>query len=230
MLRRHLAAAVAGEGLEEPGLLGQGQHGGLHVEEGFEVCIQALREGCSSIMADRSVLPLEENIAQVAELANIAHICGASIEAELGHVGQGMTYAADRDAGMTNPAEAKEFVEKTKVDLLAIAMGTAHGVYKGTPHLDFDVLAAVRKAIPNTPLVLHGGSGTGDENLARATREGIAKVNIFTDLSLAAVAAIRENGFSENMGVLPVMNIMMKGYKDKLVHYMKLFNMENKAW
>ena len=119
---------------------------------------------------------------------------------------------------------AKEFVEKTKVDLLAIAMGTAHGVYKGTPHLDFDVLAAVRKAIPNTPLVLHGGSGTGDENLARATREGIAKVNIFTDLSLAAVAAIRENGFSENMGVLPVMNIMMKGYKDKLVHYMKLFN------
>ena len=200
-------------------------HGGT-----FEVCIQALREGCSSIMADRSVLPLEENIAQVAELANIAHICGASIEAELGHVGQGMTYAADRDAGMTNPAEAKEFVEKTKVDLLAIAMGTAHGVYKGTPHLDFDVLAAVRKAIPNTPLVLHGGSGTGDENLARATREGIAKVNIFTDLSLAAVAAIRENGFSENMGVLPVMNIMMKGYKDKLVHYMKLFNMENKAW
>ena len=200
-------------------------HGGT-----FEVCIQALREGCSSIMADRSVLPLEENIAQVAELANIAHICGASIEAELGHVGQGVTYAADRDAGMTNPAEAKEFVEKTKVDLLAIAMGTAHGVYKGTPHLDFDVLAAVRKAIPNTPLVLHGGSGTGDENLARATREGIAKVNIFTDLSLAAVAAIRENGFSENMGVLPVMNIMMKGYKDKLVHYMKLFNMENKAW
>ena len=200
-------------------------HGGT-----FEVCIQALREGCSSIMADRSVLPLEENIAQVAELANIAHICGASIEAELGHVGQGVTYAADRDAGMTNPAEAKEFVEKTKVDLLAIAMGTAHGVYKGTPHLDFDVLAAVRKAIPNTPLVLHGGSGTGDENLARATREGIAKVNIFTDLSLAAVAAIRENGFSENMGVLPVMNIMMKGYKDKLVHYMKLFNMETKAW
>ena len=74
-------------------------HGGT-----FEVCIQALREGCSSIMADRSVLPLEENIAQVAELANIAHICGASIEAELGHVGQGATYAADRDAGMTNPA------------------------------------------------------------------------------------------------------------------------------
>jgi len=196
----------------------------------FEVCVQALREGCSSIMADRSVLSLEENIAQVAELAKIAHICGASIEAELGHVGQGMTYAADRDAGLTNPAEAKVFVEKTGVDCLAIAMGTAHGVYKGTPHLDFDVLAAVRKAIPETPLVLHGGSGTGDENLARATREGIAKVNIFTDLSLAAVAAIRENGFTTNMGVLPVMNIMMKGYKDKLVHYMKLFNMEGKAW
>ena len=196
----------------------------------FEVCIQALREGCSSIMADRSVLPLEENIAQVAELANIAHICGASIEAELGHVGQGMTYAADRDAGMTNPAEAKEFVEKTKVDLLAIAMGTAHGVYKGTPHLDFDVLAAVRKAIPNTPLVLHGGSGTGDENLARATREGIAKVNIFTDLSLAAVAALEEKGLPENMGVMQAVETLRNGYKDKLIHYMKLFNMENKAW
>jgi len=196
----------------------------------YEVCVQALREGCSSIMADRSELALEDNIAQCAELAKIAHICGASIEAELGHVGQGMTYAADRDAGLTNPAEAKEFIERTGVDMLAIAMGTAHGVYKGTPHLDFDVLAAVRKAVPNTPLVLHGGSGTGDENLARATREGIAKVNIFTDLSLAAVAAIRENGFTTNMGVLPVMNIMMKGYKDKLVHYMKLFNMEGKAW
>ena len=141
-----------------------------------------------------------------------------------------MTYAADRDAGMTNPAEAKEFVEKTKVDLLAIAMGTAHGVYKGTPHLDFDVLAAVRKAIPNTPLVLHGGSGTGDENLARATREGIAKVNIFTDLSLAAVAALEEKGLPENMGVMQAVETLRNGYKDKLIHYMKLFNMENKAW
>ncbi|MBE5781388.1 MAG: class II fructose-bisphosphate aldolase [Clostridiales bacterium] len=196
----------------------------------YEVCVQALREGCSSIMADRSELALEDNIAQCAELAKIAHICGASIEAELGHVGQGMTYAADRDAGLTNPAEAKEFIERTGVDMLAIAMGTAHGVYKGTPHLDFDVLAAVRKAVPNTPLVLHGGSGTGDENLARATREGIAKVNIFTDLSLAAVEALKTRGLPENMGVMQAVATLRDGYKDKLVHYMKLFNMEGKAW
>ena len=200
-------------------------HGGS-----YEHCVAAIRAGMSSIMADRSQLSFEENVAQVAELVKIAHVSNVTVEAELGHVGQGMQYEVDRDAGMTNPDEAKAFVEQTGVDCLAIAMGTAHGVYKGEPKLDFDVLANVRKQIPNTPLVLHGGSGTGDENLARSTREGIAKVNIFTDLSLAGVAALRETGLPENTSILGATQTMIAGYKDKLVHYMKLFNMENKAW
>lgn len=200
-------------------------HGGS-----FEHVMAAIRSGMTSVMADRSTLPFEENVAQVAEIVRIAHISNVTVEAELGHVGQGMQYEVDRDAGMTNPDEAKAFVDQTGVDCLAIAMGTAHGVYKGTPKLDFDLLAKIKKIIPDTPLVLHGGSGTGDENLARSTREGIAKVNIFTDLSLAGVAELREKGLPENTSILGATQTMQKGYKDKLIHYMKLFNMENKAW
>ena len=152
---------------------------------------KVLRRGAALFLATVTVwvLSLTADMGAAAEtfrtLAESPAFVAAALQAELGHVGQGMTYAADRDAGMTNPAEAKEFVEKTKVDLLAIAMGTAHGVYKGTPHLDFDVLAAVRKAIPNTPLVLHGGSGVPDEQIRMAVEAGIRKVNFASDLCYA---------------------------------------------
>ena len=132
--------------------------------------------GCSS-------LPYEENVAEVAELVKIAHAVGVSVEAELGHVGSGEQYDADRNAGLTDPEQAKAYVEATGIDALAIAIGTAHGKYVGTPYLDFELLEKIYNEV-EIPLVLHGGSGSGDENLARATRIGITKVNIGKTASL----------------------------------------------
>ena len=184
----------------------------------FEVCIEALREGCSSIMADRSELELADNIAQCAELANIAHICGASIEAELGHVGFGESYAADRDAGLTNVAEATEYVERSGCDALAVAIGTAHGIYKGVPHLDFDRLAELNAAV-SIPLVLHGGSGSGDDNLVKAIAGGITKINIASDLFVAGEEVMK----TDTRAAYFAFDKIADGYKDKLKYYMELF-------
>ncbi len=185
----------------------------------FEHAIWAIRAGYTSIMADRSTLPLADNIAQVAELCKIAHAVDVSVEAELGHVGVGMQYAVDRDAGMTNPDEAVEFVTKTDCDALAVAIGTAHGVYKGTPYLDFPLLEKLFNLV-KIPLVLHGGSGTGDENLAKAAHSGISKINLATDLAMAGAKAWNDAGIT---AAGPGYKAVKQGWKDMLVHYMKLF-------
>ena len=192
----------------------------------FEHAIMSIRAGMTSIMTDRSTLPFEENIAQVAELTKVAHAVNVSVEAELGHVGQGVLYAKDRDAGLTDPSQAKEYVERTGIDFLAVAIGTAHGVYKGTPHLDFDLLHTIYNTV-DVPLVLHGGSGTGDENLARAAREGISKVNLATDLYTAGYENLKNQ--IETVDVYSTFNVLKEGYKNKLIHYMKLFNQCGKA-
>ena len=197
-------------------------HGGT-----FEHAMIAIRSGFSSIMVDRSSLPYEQNVAEVSELVRIAHSLGISVEAELGHVGSGASYDADRDAGLTDPAQAKAYVEATGIDALAIAIGTAHGKYVGTPHLDFDLLEKIYNTV-DVPLVLHGGSGSGDENLAKATRMGITKVNIGTDLFQAGIdnlVAHHDEIKRAHLGY----QLMADGYKAKLLHYMKLFNQCGKA-
>ena len=165
----------------------------------FEDCVLGIRTGVTCIMADRSTLPYEENVEQVSILAKIAHAVGVSIEAELGHVGQGNNYAVDGVSALTDPAEAKRFIDATGVDGLAVAIGTAHGVYVGTPKLDFGRLAEINAAC-NTPLVLHGGSGSGEDNIFKACTMGIAKVNIVTDILQATVKAAQEGDFSGNKG------------------------------
>lgn len=155
----------------------------------FEDCVMGIKTGCSAIMADRSVKSFEENVAEVSLLAKIAHAAGVSIEAELGHVGQGDNYAVDGVSALTNPEEAKKFFELTDVDCLAVAVGTAHGVYVGTPHIDFERLKDINAAC-GKPLVLHGGSGSGDENISKACTMGITKVNIVTDVMIATNNAI----------------------------------------
>ena len=193
--------------------------------EKFEDSIKAIRAGYTSIMVDRSSLPFEENCAQVKELVRIAQICGVSVEAEIGHVGEGSTYELDRNASLTDPEEAQRFVEITGVDSLAVAIGTAHGEYVGTPYLDFDLLKKLRETV-SVPLVLHGGSGTGDENLARATSEGITKVNIASDLFSAGAKAWNEVGtVYSSAGSL----LVQKGYKEKLAHFVRLFRQNNRA-
>jgi fructose-bisphosphate aldolase class II len=196
----------------------------LNLDHGadMEQAAVAIHAGLTSIMVDRSTLPFEENIAEVAEIVKFAHACGVSVEAELGHVGQGGEYADKSDHGLTDPAQAKEYVERTGIDCLAVAIGTAHGEYSGTPKIHFDRLEAITKSV-DIPLVLHGGSGTGDENLAKACRMGISKVNLFTDLSNAGVAKLRAHGLESKLLISELTDIVKQGYKEKLMFYMKLF-------
>lgn len=190
----------------------------------FSDAVLAIRSGFTSIMVDRSSTPFEQNVTEVAELVRIAHSVGVSVEAELGHVGMGDSYADDRDAGLTNVAEAAEYVERSGCDSLAVAIGTAHGVYKGTPKLDFQRLDELNAAV-NIPLVLHGGSGSGDENLVKAIAGGITKINIAADLFIAGEKNMKEDPRSAYL----VFDKISDGYKAKLKYYMELFGETNAA-
>ena len=165
----------------------------LHYDYGltFARCMEALKLGFTSVMFDGSAGDAAENIAATREMVRIAHAMGATVEGEIGHVGQadtGDNAATDR---YTTPVEAVSFADATGVDALAVAIGTAHGTYKMKPRLDLERLRAIRAAV-DVPLVLHGGSGLSDDDFRSTIREGIAKVNIFTDLCLAGEAAMKE--------------------------------------
>lgn len=203
----------------------------LNLDHGgpFEHIMRAIRAGYSSVMVDRSTLPFEENVAQTAEVVRIAHAVGVSVEAELGHVGVGAEYEKTRDAGLTRPEEASAFVERTGVDCLAVAVGTSHGTYKGTPHLEFDLLETLSGML-DIPLVLHGGSGTGDDNLRRAVKTGVQKVNLYTELGEAWFDALeRELAERAQASVKKKPAQVMEdscrdGYQQKLMHYIRLFD------
>jgi len=203
----------------------------LNLDHGhsFDVCARAIRAGFTSVMIDCSKLPFDENVRITAEVVRMAHAAGVSVEAELGRVGSARNYSEDRTAPLTDPAEAVEFVKRTSVDCLAVAIGTAHGLYEGeTPELDFQRLAELRAAVP-VPLVLHGGSSTGDDKLARAVRAGISKINLFSDLSSAGTNAIRAllaSGRTTALGFLPLSMVYGAGieaYKQMVMHYIEVF-------
>ena len=163
----------------------------LHYDHGltFGKTMEALKLGFTSVMFDASAKPYEENLAETAEVVKIAHAMGATVEGEIGHVGS----AADGDdakADMyTTPEEAVAFQKATGVDALAVAIGTAHGVYKSKPNLNLARLAEIRAAL-DTPLVLHGGSGLSDDDFRNTIAGGIAKVNIHTDMCIAGSKAM----------------------------------------
>lgn len=202
----------------------------LNLDHGktFEEAVEAIRAGYTSVMVDRSQLPFEENVRQTAEIVKMAHAVGVSVEAELGHVGRGINYDEDRDKGLTTVEEAVEFVKKTKVDCLAVAIGTAHGRYIGTPRLDFERLANLKKNI-QIPLVLHGASSTGDENLKKAVETGITKVNISTDLKVAGAEEVKRYFDEEEFhDLLTLTQRGIIGWKNMLKHYMILFHSNNR--
>lgn len=167
----------------------------LHLDHGqsLEQVVQCLRHGYTSVMVDGSSLPLADNIALTRRVVEIAHAVGVAVEAELGHVGgvEDDLTELEAEAAMTDPALALEFVEATQVDSLAVAIGTAHGLYKGEPHLDFARLEAIA-AKTAVPLVLHGASGVPEEAIRRAVTLGIAKFNIATELKLPFAEALRD--------------------------------------
>lgn len=190
----------------------------LHLDHGedFEICKQCVDDGFTSVMIDGSKHPFEENIALTKEVVEYAHAHGVVVEAELGKLAgiEDNINVDARSATFTDPDEAAEFVERTGVDSLAIAIGTSHGAYKfkGDPYLDFERLKTIHKLIPDTPLVLHGAStvlkefvdrcneyggkipgaqGVPEEMIREAVKHGVCKVNIDTDLRLAMTAEIR---------------------------------------
>lgn len=197
-------------------------HGGTYAE-----AMWAVRAGFTDVMVDRSTLPFEENVAQVSEIVKVAHAVGMGVEAELGHVGMANKYETDGTGGFTVPEEAIEFVERTGVDALAVAIGTAHGVYSGVPKIQFDLLAELREKV-SVPLVLHGGSGTGDENLKKACQMGICKLNISNDLKRGAIANLNEK-CKDGMGAYAMYPLLYEGYKNVAAHYMTLCGSEGKA-
>lgn len=159
----------------------------MHLDHGssFELAMRAYRTGYTSIMIDGSHESFEENIRVSKAVANACHPGGVPVEAELGKVG-GKEDDLDGGEGdpYTDPQEALEFVKRTGIDSLAVAIGTAHGVYKGEPKLDLDRLSEIR-AVVDIPLVLHGTSGVPDETVRKCVKRGICKVNYATDLRIA---------------------------------------------
>lgn len=192
----------------------------------FKSCIKGIRSGFTNIMIDRSTLPFFENVKEVSELVKIAHSQGCTVEAELGHVGVGENYNVDGNSSLTQVEEAKEFVSLTNVDSLAVAIGTAHGVYHGKPQIHFDLLHELANNL-NIPLVLHGGSGTGEDNLYRCSHEGINKINLSNDLKRAAIRKLLEEDLEGN-GVYNLYVALGQGYKDEVKRYIKLFGCENR--
>ncbi len=166
----------------------------LHLDHGtsFEQTMLCLRYGFSSVMFDGSRYPLEENIARTAKVAEVAHAMGATVEGELGKIGgtEDDISVDEREAFFTDPAEAEQFVREAGIDALAVAIGTAHGPYKGEPVLDFERLAAIKKVVP-VPLVLHGASGVPAESIRKAIELGVCKINIDTELRQAFVRGVQ---------------------------------------
>ena len=191
----------------------------LHLDHGpdFETCKLCVDSGYTSVMFDGSKYDFETNVKLTKEVVDYAHAHGVVVEAELGKLAgiEDDVHVAEDDAMFTDPDQAKEFVERTGCDSLAIAIGTSHGAYKfkGEAKLRFDILSKVKEKIPNTPIVLHGAStvvpelvaicnkyggslpgakGVPDEMLHQASISGVSKVNVDTDLRLAMTAGIRE--------------------------------------
>ncbi|MDD2447386.1 MAG: class II fructose-1,6-bisphosphate aldolase [Tissierellia bacterium] len=213
-LKKLVEAAVADSGLDIV----------LHLDHGenFEICKQCIDDGFTSVMIDASYLPFEENIKLTKQVVDYAHAHGVVAEAELGKLAgvEDDVNVSKEDATYTDPDEAVEFVERTGVDSLAIAIGTSHGAYKfkGEPKLDFKRLEIITNKLEGFPLVLHGAStvlpefvdmcnkyggdipgaqGVPEEMLRRAAKLGVCKINIDTDLRLAMTAAVRKH-FIEN--------------------------------
>ena len=223
----------------------------LHLDHGadFETCKMCIDAGFTSVMIDGSKLDFEENIALTKKVVEYAHANGVVVEAELGKLSgiEETVKAEEKDASFTDPIQAEEFVKRTGCDSLAIAIGTCHGAYKfkGEPKLRFDILKEIKNRIPNTPLVLHGAStvipklvdmcnnyggnipgakGVPDEMLNEASKLGICKVNVDTDLRLAMTGSIRETLstkpeiFDPRKYLSSARNLMKETVKHKIVN------------
>ena len=196
----------------------------------FEHCIKALDAGFSDVMYDGSKLPLEENMATTRLVVRAAHAVGAAVEAELGHVGVGRTYKefGALGKGFTEPQAVVRFVEETGVDFLAIAIGTAHGLYAGDPELDFELLRQIRTRV-DLPLVLHGGSGVTEEQFRTAIAHGISKINVATDLFVTTGRRLVEAAQKEGASYFGLGKAAIDSFQERCGYYLDLFGASGHA-
>ena len=208
----------------------------LHLDHGDSVdsAARAIHDGFSSVMIDMSAEDWNTNVALTKETVTMAHRVGVSVEGEVGTIGQtGVHVEGHKKEGIyTTPEEAQKFVEETGVDTLAVGIGTSHGIYPAdvTPKIRIDILQKIVQAVPDTPLVLHGGSSNPDEQIAEAVKNGISKVNISSDYKHAFFEKTREI-LSENDGWDPnhLLPEAINAGKKVIHHKNDLFNSVGKA-
>ncbi|MGG1312822.1 MULTISPECIES: class II fructose-1,6-bisphosphate aldolase [Cohnella] len=206
----------------------------LHLDHGsnFDIAMKCIRAGFSSVMFDGSHHPFEENIRLTKEIVKAAHAMGVSVEGELGTIGgvEDDLSVDEADAALAKPEEAIRFYEETGVDALAIAVGTAHGMYKGEVKIHYDIIEAVASKIP-VPIVLHGGSGVPDDMIRKSIQCGVGKINVNTENQVACTKTIREIlGKDENVidprkYLAPARTAMKEVVKEKI----RLFGSSNQA-
>jgi fructose-bisphosphate aldolase class II len=206
----------------------------LHLDHGssFEVAMKCIRAGFSSVMFDGSHYSFEENIRLTKEVVKAAHAMGVSVEGELGTIGgvEDDISVDEEDASLANPEEAIRFWEETGVDCVAIAVGTAHGMYAGEPNIRFDIIEKVASQIP-VPVVLHGGSGVPDEMIRKSIEVGVGKINVNTENQVACTGTIREvlakdaKVYDPRKYLTPARNAMVEVVQSKI----KLFGSGNQA-
>lgn len=199
----------------------------LHLDHGVSKALicKAIDSHFTSVMYDGSALAFEENIAGTREIVAYAKRKGVSVEGELGHVGGSEDGADNSDTSYTEVEKVPEFINRTGIDALAVAIGTVHGAYVKTPVLDIERLKAIHEAA-TVPLVLHGGSGLSDDDVKTTIKNGIRKVNICTDMCAAAAYAAKSVDITSYEAMVPA---MMHAVKEVVVHKIRLFGSHHKA-
>lgn len=216
----------------------------VHLDHGssMESCIQAIRLGFTSVMLDASAEDYETNVRETKEIVRLAHSVGVTVEAELGHIFSSDMGLAESpkeaetlesfdsaEVVYTDPATAKDFVERTGVDVLAIAFGTTHGIYTKKPKLDLERITKIKEAI-DIPFVMHGGSGLSKEEFQTAIRNGIRKINYYTYMTLAGGRAVKEaldqKSPDENIFFHDIPMIAVEAMKENVKEAIQVFGME----
>lgn len=216
----------------------------VHLDHGssMESCIQAIRLGFTSVMLDASAEDYETNVRETKEIVRLAHSVGVTVEAELGHIfssDMGLAESPKEAETLesfdsaedvyTDPATAKDFVERTGVDVLAIAFGTTHGIYTKKPKLDLERITKIKEAI-DIPFVMHGGSGLSKEEFQTAIRNGIRKINYYTYMTLVGGRAVKEaldqKAPDENVFFHDIPMIAVEAMKENVKEAIQVFGME----
>lgn len=216
----------------------------VHLDHGSSMgsCIQAIRLGFTSVMLDASAEDYETNVRETKEIVRLAHSVGVTVEAELGHIfssDMGLAESPKEAETLesfdsaedvyTDPATAKDFVERTGVDVLAIAFGTTHGIYTKKPKLDLERITKIKEAI-DIPFVMHGGSGLSKEEFQTAIRNGIRKINYYTYMTLAGGRAVKEaldqKSPDENVFFHDIPMIAVEAMKENVKEAIQVFGME----